>query len=291
MRIRTGIAAELPGGVRLCLAKTVSRLDSLGVEDFVDRRLRAPSVYLLSHKGKLLRPTLVFLGAMALHEKLDEYVDLAAAIELLHTSSLIHDDLIDRDSKRRDASSVHAKYGDGAAVLAGDALISKAIQLSSRYGPEVISEIAGSAMEMCAGEMLDVACQKADAAPTLGAYLRIASLKSASLIGVASAIAAVHRGDALAESMRSFGSAAGVAFQIRDDVMELAGRKGTAAPSNGGTNLVLALERRYRMGREKAMRKAIALNNRYLDRAVGAVRGGNASLLGSCADFMRLYEA
>lgn len=281
--------------MKRCLRATAARIGALGPSDFVDRGLYGPSVHLLSRRGKLVRPTLVFLGAAALREDPKEYVDLAAAIELLHTSSLIHDDIIDRDRTRRNTSSVHAKYGNDAAILAGDALISKAIRMSSRYGPEVVSAIAGSAMEMCAGEMQDAACQRSGAAPSLGRYIRIASLKSASLMGVASGIVAVHRGRAIAGRMRAFGTAAGIAFQIRDDVLEVVGRKDGGEASPGGArssrmNIVLALERRRSMGREKALRMAIALNNNYLERALGEIRGGEASVLESCAGFMRLSE-
>jgi geranylgeranyl pyrophosphate synthase len=296
MRIKKMAAPELPGEVVKCLGAAMAIMDGLKPEEFVDRRLYASSTHLLSRRGKLLRPTLVFLGAAALGARPRDYVDLAAAMELFHVSSLIHDDLIDRDARRRNTSSVHARYGNDAAILAGDALISKAIMLSSRYGPEVMSESARASMDMCAGEMLDIACRKGGAPPSLSAYLRAASLKSASLIGVASSIVAVHRNHVLAGRMRAFGEAAGIAFQIRDDVLELVDRKyggdasGTAKQSGGRTNLVVVLERRYSLNREKALRRAISLNNRYLDRAVGEVRGCEASLLGSCAESIRLIE-
>lgn len=295
MRIITGIVQELPGEVEKCLEATVARIGALTPGEFSGRMLYRPSVHLLSRRGKLVRPTLVFLGAAALCEEPRKYVDLAASMELLHTASLIHDDLIDRDLRRRNASSVHAKYGDEAAILAGDALISKAIQLAAKYGPKVVFESARAAMEMCAGEMLDMTFQRGTAQPALGAYLRIASLKSASLMGVASGIVAVHKGHVLARRMRSFGTAAGVAFQIRDDVLELIDRKdggeAEGAPlRNGRTNLVVALEKRYSLSRDNAVRKAIALNNRYLDMAIGELSGSKAALMGSYANLIRLSE-
>ncbi|VVB77352.1 Geranylfarnesyl diphosphate synthase [uncultured archaeon] len=283
MRIDAAEAPTLPDKITGALELTSSRLRSLSAGDFVDRRLFGPSVHLLNSQGKMLRPALVLLGALALGEDPYGYVDLAAALELLHTSSLIHDDLIDGDSKRRGTEAVHVKYGNDAAILAGDALMSKAIILSSQYGTEVISEISKSAMDMCAGEMLDSYCQKSTAAPTLAAYLRIASLKSASLIGVSASSVAVHRKNRLAPRLHAFGIDCGIAFQIRDDVLErVDGAR--AKLHRKEPNFVSVLRERDGLGEEGAMLKAVELNLKYIARAKKAIGGQRMTLLRSYAD-------
>src|SRR5271154_1219981 len=131
MRIYDEFAQALPKEVKQALALTTRRLGSFRNSDFLTADLFAPSTYLLRMGGKMLRPSLLFLGAKAINERCSDYVDLAAAIELLHVSSLIHDDIIDNGKLRRGIKAVNAKYGNEAALLAGNALISKAIQLSS----------------------------------------------------------------------------------------------------------------------------------------------------------------
>src|SRR5271157_2973113 len=98
---------NLPSPVKIALGGVTKKLASFRTSDFVNQELFNPSVHLLKKKGKLLRPTLVLLGAHMLDEKPGKYVDLALAAELVHISSLIHDDIIDRDRSRRGIKAVH----------------------------------------------------------------------------------------------------------------------------------------------------------------------------------------
>ncbi len=282
-------------GVKSAVGLVVKRMKAFGIDDFVSRDLEKPSTYLLGYPGKLLRPTLVFLGAMQIKVRsgrLNALVGLATAIELLHTSSLLHDDMIDNDSVRRGRVAVHVRYGRERALLAGDALISKAIQESCAYGVNVIRSISDSAMDMCAGEMLDYSYQKRRKVPGLNAYLRMAELKSASLIGTSTSIAAVYLSDKNAKRLYAFGKDLGIAFQIRDDVLDFMGLDAAEPESRrhaGHSNAVRAFMKHYGEGAGPSLRRAVALNNSFIERAfksLGLI--GDISVLAGYAKAVRL---
>ena len=178
------------------------------------------STYLLKKNGKLIRPTLVLMGAHAVGNDPMEFVDLAVASELLHTSSLIHDDIIDGDLTRRGSKTVHAKYGEKIALLAGDALISKAVSMATRYGEDALRSMTKASMDMCAGELLDYDFQKTGKVPTVRQCLGINTLKTASLIATCCNIVAINRNERHSKEMYLFGRDLGIAFQIRDDIID-----------------------------------------------------------------------
>ncbi len=257
------VIPELPQSVMESLHSLSVKIGSLAQEDFVVPELYWPSVHLLARRGKLLRPTLVFLSAYSIGERPSDYIELALSAELLHVSSLIHDDIIDGDATRNDIETVHMKYGTGAAILAGDSLISKSIMLASNYGKDVISAIASSAMEMCAGEILDSKYQKAGIVPSIDDYIRLAELKSASLISASCSSAAIYAKSRSTEALGRFGKYLGLAFQIRDDIIDFIGGEG-----NGyRPNIVKAIVTSEGLGSNEALLKAAILNNTYVDRA------------------------
>ncbi|MDE1859569.1 MAG: polyprenyl synthetase family protein, partial [Candidatus Micrarchaeota archaeon] len=247
---------EFPSDVRKALNEVNSRLVSFKTSEFVHDDLFDPSVHLFKRRGKMIRPALILLVAHLLKRNPSDYVDLAVAAELIHTSSLIHDDMIDGDAVRRGIPSVHKKYGSEAALLAGDALIAKAISMSSRYGKRVLDSIARSSLDMCAGELLDYNFQKKMAVPNIKQYTDIARLKSASLIASCSNAVALHIGDSNADDLYRFGNNIGIAFQIRDDVADYlewmkSHRKGVLTP-----NIVSSIESESNVGTYSAVLKA-----------------------------------
>lgn len=285
MQIKTGLRSPLPKPVESGLSIVATRINAFTAEDFVNDELFKPSMHLLSKPGKLLRPTLVLMGAQVIKDNPLEYTDLAVAVELLHVSSLIHDDIIDRDMIRRGAETVHVRYGDGAAILAGDALISKAIQLSARFGEPVMDYVARSAMDMCAGEVIDSKCQTEGTIPDLNTYLNIAYLKSGSLIGTSCGLVAKYKGMGLAEKLYKFGKDIGVAFQIRDDMLEFIEDKDDIQRTNVVATL---MEHSFNGNKKAAMKRASELNNYYIERSTRWLqRSDSARLLGSYAEFIR----
>lgn len=280
-------SVKLPASVRKSLKEVSARLSSFKKSDFVHKDLFNPSVHLLNRQGKLVRPTLVLLGAYLLTENPKKYVDLAVAAELIHTSSLIHDDIIDRDSQRRGLETVHKKYGSEAALLAGDALIAKAIYISSKYGPEVMNAMAKSSIDMCAGEILDNNFQKSGKVPSVEECLKIADLKSASLITTCCSIAAVRKHSKQSKNIYQFGKDVGIAFQIRDDIIDYIswsnrGRKERLVP-----NIVSSIQAQRGVSSRAALIEAGKLNERYLSSASRRLGGGAAArLIESYANLM-----
>lgn len=280
---------KVPHEVKEQMAKVASRLKAFGTEDFVNRELSSPSTHFLKASGKLLRPMLVFLGADYIGRPTQEYVNLAASIELLHVSSLIHDDIIDDETGRRGLSAVHRQYSVEEAILAGDALISKAIQEASPYGENVVSAISKTAMEMCAGEVLDHKYFAARSIPAVSEYIKVAELKSSALIARSASIAALHSSDRRSRQLYAFGVALGTAFQIRDDIMDYFDLHNGDKGSDYRLNVVRCLEKERGLKAQAALDDAIRLNQTYIDKAKKQLDDGkNSTIFGICADMLRL---
>lgn len=286
-----------PGYAGDCLRMTSSRLLALGYGDFADRLLAGPATYLLRKQGKMIRPSLIFASARLLGRDMNEFVDLAVAGELLHTASLIHDDIIDKDTARRGLPAVHVRYGSETALLAGDALIAKAVELGAKYGSTVVEAMAKTAIDMCAGELLDYDYQKRRRMPDVKTYLRIAKLKSASLIGRCASVVALHAKDGTEDSLMRFGVELGIAFQIRDDILEVIDAR--ERKENGGAesrtafrlNIIDIIMRGQRSNKKDALDTAVALNNYFADMASASVSGLRfAQELKDYVDFVRIGE-
>jgi geranylgeranyl pyrophosphate synthase len=263
--------AQLPREIISGIGRVKNEISSLGADVFRGNGLYRPVMHLLKNGGKLVRPTLVLIGAYLLGKKTDEFVDMAVAAELLHVSSLIHDDIIDGDAKRRGVDAVHVKYGNEIAILAGDALISKAIGLAAGYGDGVLRLISNATMDMCAGEIIDHECQEEQRVPSLAEYKEIARLKSASLIAACCSIAAVHSKDrGSASSLYDFGEKMGIAFQMRDDIMDFSASESTIA-DRYRPNVVTSLIKESSISEREALRRAAELNNKYVDEAVVSI--------------------
>jgi geranylgeranyl pyrophosphate synthase len=272
---------EVPKEVIKLTTKVAEKLNTFGIDEFVNQELASPSVYLLKNNGKLLRPALVFLCAQYVGVRNpSEYVGLGASIELLHTSSLIHDDIIDKDLIRRGKETVHLRYGIENAILAGDALISRAIQEASPYGTQVVDQISKVAMRMCAGEILDYKYQNADMIPSINEYLKIAELKSSALIAVASSIVAFHKSDKNAKRLYEFGMNLGTAFQIRDDIIDFVSARGKKKERVPRINIIRCIKENSKKDTNAAVDIAISLNRKRVLKAVTLLgANGKSSLL------------
>ncbi|HUX96038.1 MAG TPA: polyprenyl synthetase family protein [Bacteroidales bacterium] len=191
--------------------------------------------YILRRKGKQMRPLLVFLTAK-LNGNISEPTYLAATfIELLHTASLVHDDVVDDANERRGALSINALWNSKIAVLVGDFLLSKGMLISvenSRFDMlEIVSEAVKSMSE---GELLQL--QKSRKLNiTEEDYFRIILSKTAALIAACTACGARSVSDNLdiIQLMKDFGENIGIAFQIKDDLLDYESKGLTGkAPGN-----------------------------------------------------------
>ncbi len=282
----------IPPGIVNSMRLTKRRLQNLGEEEFINDDLHAPAMHLLKSSGKLIRPGLVFSSAYMLSQKPEDFVDLAAGIELLHTASLIHDDIIDKDSVRRGDQAVHRKFGESKAILAGDALIAKAIQLTSPYGSKVVMRASEAAMAMCAGEILDHEQQQSRSVPDLQTYLNIARLKTAYLIGVSTSIVADYAGHGNRDVLYEIGTNIGYSFQIKDDIMNYVGAEDRAGKDvmndakNSRPNIISVFSGH---GRDDPLKTAIKLNNFYIDASQALLESMDKSdIISPYLEFLRI---
>jgi len=178
--------------------------------------------YLLRTKGKQIRPLFVFLSAKMHGEICENTFWAATAIELLHSASLIHDDVIDESYERRGAFSINALWKNKVAVLTGDFLLAKGLLISIEHKEYDMLEIVSSTTrEMVEGELIQFTkSRKLDIDEST--YFEIIKKKTASLIGTSLAIGtrSVTSDQATIDKMREIGMLAGYAFQIKDDIFD-----------------------------------------------------------------------
>ena len=186
---------------------------------------REAVAHLFTTPGKLLRPTLVFLSSrFGPGTDREVVLNLAESLELVHTASLVHDDVVDRAELRRNVQTVNAKWNDDVALIVGDYLFAKAYALAAVLPkPEVIAIVAQTVFALCDGELGEITATRS--LPSEAAYLERIELKTASLYAASSQGAALLA-DALPEhvaALGAFGTNLGMAFQITDDVLDLVG--------------------------------------------------------------------
>ncbi len=178
--------------------------------------------YIVKRKGKQMRPMFVFLSAGIFGEINESTHRGAALIELLHTASLVHDDVVDDANYRRGFFSVNALWKNKIAVLVGDYLLSRGLLLSVEHGDYHLLKIVSNAVkEMSEGELLQsYKARKLDVDEEV--YYEIIRQKTASLIAACCAVgvASVSQDTELVERMRLFGEKLGLAFQIKDDLFD-----------------------------------------------------------------------
>jgi octaprenyl-diphosphate synthase len=177
--------------------------------------------YIVKRKGKQMRPLFVFLCAKMLGEINETTYNGASLVELLHTATLVHDDVVDDANERRGFFSVNALWKNKIAVLVGDYMLSKILLLSlEQKNTELLAIVARSVKEMSEGELLQI--EKSRTLDiTEQEYFEVIRKKTASLISTcceAGAIS-VHE-EAEKENMRLFGEKVGLAFQIKDDIFD-----------------------------------------------------------------------
>ena len=178
--------------------------------------------YIIKRKGKQLRPMFVFLSAR-LHGEINESTYRAAAlVELLHTATLVHDDVVDESFERRGFFSINAVWKNKIAVLVGDYLLSKGLLLStSNEDFEHLHILSDAVRKMSEGELLQIEkSRKLNVNEAV--YFEIIKNKTASLLSSACGVGAYSttKDKNITEQMKLFGEKAGIAFQIKDDLFD-----------------------------------------------------------------------
>ena len=200
-----------------------------------DNLIHQVSRYVFSASGKRLRPALVLLSSKIGDKDGENVVYLAAAIELIHIASLIHDDVIDRADLRRKETTVNSKWGNELSVLFGDYIYSKAFSLLARIeGSEILSALSRATSIMCEGEMIQIA-ERHNWDLSEEEYLSIIRKKTASLFSASCELGAVLGGadSEKVNALSRYGSNFGIAFQIVDDCLDITGEEKDLGKSLG----------------------------------------------------------
>ena len=192
--------------------------------------LEEASVYLTRAGGKMLRPALTLITAEAVGGNRESALKSAAAIELIHTFSLIHDDIMDQDDMRRGMPSVHKVWGEDVAILAGDTLFSKAFEIiigsegtSSDQNNNALATVADACVKICEGQASDMGFEERfDVSED--EYMEMIFKKTGALIAAATKVGAIMGGasEEVIDAMYEYGRLIGLAFQIQDDYLDIA---------------------------------------------------------------------
>lgn len=187
------------------------------VSEIKPPELAAAVTYAIASKGKRIRPALVTLASEAVGGSAEGASFAAASIELIHSSSLVLDDVIDRSEKRRGRGTVHALWGNDMALLTVQILAALSLKIASR-DPRLINAIANSLFYMGEGEAMELV----DYVKDKKSYTDLAFRKTGSLFGSAAEVGSIVGGGdkKKVEDLKEFGNHIGIAFQIRDDILD-----------------------------------------------------------------------
>lgn len=261
------------------------------------RLYAAASTYLTSG-GKKLRPFMVIKSCEMFAGKEEKALPAAAAVELIHNFSLIHDDIMDNDDMRHGVSTVHKEYGLPIALIAGDILFSKAFQVLSVHSKKighndiVIAEmnriLATACVHVCEGQGLDIQMASSNKIPTIEEYLDMIQKKTASLFEVSCALGVLSSPEPLVDNvdnLSKFGRFTGIAFQLIDDLIGVTGDPKLTGKAVGNDiregkktyPILLALKNADTNKREKIMKVfgSKGANRDYVEDAVYAISSLN----------------
>lgn len=225
--------------------------------------------YILSSGGKRVRPVIALIAGKMCGGSYEKLINLALAGELLHTASLIHDDIIDGAELRRNVVPIHRKYGPAFAIVLGDWLISKAVELTSIYGEKIIRESAIAGQEMCEGEIMDLNSnfEKFEE----GDYFECIKKKTAYAFAYMAKIACeITSGDRVAmEKLYTYGFNLGIAYQLVDDLLEYL----DALSDKHAYFESMTLPRIYaeKFGERKAIEEILKLISTYAEKSLNAL--------------------
>jgi octaprenyl-diphosphate synthase len=183
--------------------------------------------HIISAGGKRLRPMLTLAAARLCGYEGDRHLALAAAVEFIHTATLLHDDVVDASDLRRGLATANAVWGNKPSVLVGDFLFSRAFQLMVGDGSlDVLRILSNASAVIAEGEVLQLVTAN-DLSTTEEAYLEVIGAKTAALFAAASEIGAVvaGRGEAEIRALDAYGRNLGMAFQLVDDMLDYSARQ------------------------------------------------------------------
>jgi geranylgeranyl diphosphate synthase type II len=243
--------------------------------------------------GKRLRPVLCLAAAEACGGKREDALPAACAVELMHTYSLVHDDLpcMDDDDLRRGRPTCHKVYGEGMAVLCGDALLTEAFAVLARSGDaKMLAELAsaGGSRKLIGGQVLDL--EGEGKSLSLEELIRIHEAKTAALLTTSIRLGAMSAGadEVRLAALTKFGHALGLAFQVIDDILDVTQTTENLGKTAGKDAAVAKATYPAVMGLEESRLEAARLTAEALEAL--AVFGENGARLREIAGRMLLRE-
>jgi len=201
--------------------KKINNVLDSELELYAESEFKEPLKYALDG-GKRIRPIILLLASECVGKIDDNTFAAACAIEFLHTESVIHDDIIDNETLRRQKDPFHIKYGYNTSVLTGDFVLGLILNIASRINnPRVTKNLATTAMMMSEGEVLEGRLETSEDV-TFDDYLKVIEYKTATAFETASRLGAIISGgsEEEIESLADYGKNIGIAYQIRDDLLD-----------------------------------------------------------------------
>ncbi len=181
--------------------------------------------YICNTSGKRIRPVLAILAGGSTGGSNEKHIKIGVIIELVHMATLVHDDIIDEATTRRKMLTPNAKWGNGLAVLLGDALFSHALMLATEFdNPLICRKVGRASRDVCEGEIIQ-SQRRFDLTFTIKDYFKIVEMKTGALFAAATEIAALISGAStdVQERLYNYGMKLGTAYQIYDDCLDLVG--------------------------------------------------------------------
>ncbi len=216
--------------------------DLLKVEQIFHNELASPNPYVadifthVAHfRGKRLRPMLLLLSASATGPIAESHRVLAAVVEMIHTATLVHDDVLDEAETRRHVATVNTRWNNETSVLFGDYLFTHAFHLASSLETTLACRLIGRATNIvCEGELTQIR-ERGNLELSEEAYLRIIDGKTAELCAVSCYLGAhyAEAEESVSKSLEQYGRALGIAFQISDDLLDILGSEDETGKSLG----------------------------------------------------------
>ena len=219
--------------------KKINKILSAALKNRKPESLYEPGSYILNSGGKRLRPLLVLLSAKAVCGKFSNAYNAAAAVEMLHNFTLVHDDIMDNADKRRGRLTLHKKYNDNTAILTGDSLLSIAYEYLLKdcngNSKQVISAFTHGLIEVCEGQSLDTDFEQRKNV-TISEYLLMIKKKTAAMAEMCCKIGALLGGGSNPQvnALGNYGMNLGIAFQIQDDLLDISADEKKFGKTIGG---------------------------------------------------------
>lgn len=230
-----------------------------------DPTLRELADHAARYGGKRLRPALLLLCGRACGEVTDRHIQAAAVVELIHTATLVHDDVVDAAERRRSGATVNASWGDDVSILLGDLLFARALEAFARFAQPAENQLLARAIcEVCEGELLQLMARRQGDLPQ-DRYFDIIAKKTGALTSVSCALGGALAGqtDGAVDHLGAFGRQLGIAFQIADDCLDIRGDERATGKTLGldlrGGKLTLPILHLRRHGSDSERRELDAL--------------------------------